>query len=112
MRKYVLVALFLTSCSVFTTPIDTKPPLNLKDPEPVVMRDVEFVVIHKENAEKAFSDLEKSGEEPVLFALPGEDYKNLAANTQRLKAYIKTQQKIIRLYREYYEGVKNGKEKE
>lgn len=112
MRKYLFFVLCLTSCSVFSTPIDTKPALNLKDPEPIVMRDVEFVVIHKDNAEKAFSDLEKSGEEPVLFALPGEDYKNLAANTQRLKAYIKTQQKIIKLYREYYEGAKDGKAKE
>lgn len=112
MKKLMIAMFLLTSCAVFPTPTDTKPPLDLRDPEPITMRDVEFVIVHKDNAQKVFSDLEASGEEPVLFALSGDDYKSLAVNTQRLKAYIKNQQKIIRLYKSYYEGAKDGESKE
>jgi hypothetical protein len=114
MRPYTFLLVFLTSCAVLTptTPIDTKPPLSLSDPQPLKMRKVEFLVIHKDNAEKTFSELEASGQEPVLFALTGSDYKSLAYNTLQIKGYLKNQRKIIRLYRKYYEGANNDKRKE
>ena len=113
MRPYTLVLLFLTSCAMLTptTPIDTKPALALPDPPPLKMRTVEFLVVHKDNAEKTFSDLEASGQDPVLFALTGTDYKNLAVNTIQIRNYVKNQRKIIRLYRKYYEGAQDGKGK-
>lgn len=113
MIKYVPVILLLASCAVMSTkpPIDTKPPLSLPDPQPLKLRAVEFIVIHKDNAEKTFSDLETSGQEPVLFALSGNDYKNLSVNTSHIKSYLKNQRKIIRLYRKYYEEQKNDKRK-
>jgi len=113
MRPYTLVLLFLTSCAMLTptTPIDTKPPLSLSDPPVLKLRPVEFLVIHKDNAQKTFSDLESSGQEPVLFALSGTDYKNLAVNTIQIRNYVKNQRKIIRLYRKYYEGPQDGKTK-
>lgn len=109
----VFFFLFLSSCAVFGGPtsIDTKPPLGLKDPAVMQLRPVNFIVVHKDNAEKVFSDLDQSGDDAVLFGLTGTDYKNLAVNTQQLKAYIKHQQKIIKLYREYYEGERSGKSK-
>jgi len=113
MRPYTLVLLFLTSCAMLTptTPIDTKPALSLSDPPALKLRPVEFLVIHKDNAQKTFSDLESSGQEPVLFALSGTDYKNLAVNTIQIRNYVKNQRKIIRLYRKYYEGPQDGKTK-
>lgn len=114
MRPYLIFMCLLTSCAVFkpTQTLDTKPPLRLEDPAPLRLRPVEFIVVHKDNAQKTFSDLEQSGEDPVLFALTGNDYKNLAVNTQHIKAYVKNQRKIIRLYRKYYESGTNGKRKE
>ena len=114
MRKYLVFLCILTSCAVFkpTPALDTKPPLLLPDPAPIRLRNVEFIVVHKDNAEKTFSDLEKAGEEPVIFALTGNGYKSLAVNTLQIKNYVKNQRKIIRLYRKYYEGEQNGKRKE
>jgi hypothetical protein len=114
MRRYIIFTCLLTSCAVLapTPALDTKPPLHLSDPPALKLKTVEFVVVHKDNAEKTFSDLEKNGQEPVLFALTGKDYKSLAVNTLQIKNYVKNQRKIIRLYRKYYEGSQNDKRKE
>jgi len=111
MRRYLVLLCILTSCAVFkpTPALDTKPALSLPDPQPIRLKNVEFIVIHKDNAEKVFSDLEKSGQDPVVFALTGTGYKSLAVNTLQIKNYVKNQRKIIRLYRKYYEGDGNGK---
>lgn len=113
MRSYMFIVCLLTSCAVLTptTPIDTKPPLKLSDPSPLRLKPVKFIVVHKDNAEKTFSDLESSKQEPVLFALTGNDYKSLAVNTNLIKNYVKNQRKIIRLYRKYYEDESHDKAK-
>jgi hypothetical protein len=111
MKKLLITTVLLLSgcaASVAPTPIDTKPPLNLRPAEPLKMRPVKLHVIHMGIAEKKFEEIRKSGEKPVVFALTGTDYKNLAVNVQRLKAYIKTQQRIINAYKKYYEGTQNG----
>jgi hypothetical protein len=111
MRKLLVAAILLVSgctTSVAPTPIDTKPPLNLRPAEPLKMRPVKLHVIHMGIAEKKFEEIRKSGQKPVVFALTGNDYKNLAINMQKLKAYIKTQQRIINAYKKYYEGTQNG----
>lgn len=114
MKTFLLATMLILSGCAFShtpTPIDTKPPLNLRPAEPLKMRPVKLHVIHMGIAEKKFREIEKGGEKPVVFALTGTDYKNLAINIQRLKAYIKTQQKIINTYKAYYEGSKNGSKK-
>lgn len=106
----ILLCCLLCSCSTVRSIIvpEEKLPLKLADPEPLNLADVTFIVIHKDNAEKVFADLEKKGIEPVVFALTGDDYKALASNTADIKSFLKLQRKIIILYREYYEGEKNG----
>jgi len=111
MKKFLATSLLmLTGCFVSHSvpPIDTKPPLNLRPAEPLKMRPVKLHVIHMGIAEKKFEEIRNSGEKPVVFALTGADYKNLAINMQKLKAYIKTQQRIIDAYKKYYEGTSNG----
>lgn len=73
------------------------------------MSPVQFKVIHKDNAEKIFNDMESKKQEPVLFGLSGSDYKGLVINMQELKSYILIQKEIIKKYKEYYEGTKNDK---
>lgn len=112
MKKLIIAILFCAGCSVSAPPaIDTKPPLNLKNPEPVKMRAVKLGVATRNNVQEKFSDLENSGQRPVLITLSAQDYKNLAVNIQQLKTYIKTQQKIIKLYKQYYEGQQDDKTK-
>ena len=112
MRTMILSLCFLLSaCSTtYTTPVD-RPKLDLPPPPAIKLEDVKFKVIHKHNADKYFNDVDASGKEPVVVALPIQDYKKLAVNVVKLKAYIKAQQKIISLYKRYYESVKNGKNK-
>ena len=102
------LCLLLCSCSTLKTIVDPidKVPLALSDPDPLELQEVKFVVIHKDNAEKVFAELEKKGLEPVVFALSGADYKALATNTAEIKAFLKLQKKILILYREYYEPAK------
>lgn len=111
MKKFLMTAILLLSGCSFSgkpTPIDTKPPLNLRPAEPIKMRPVRLHVIHMGIAEKKFQEIRDGGEKPVVFALTGTDYKNLAINIQKLKSYIKTQQRMIDAYRKYYEGSNNG----
>lgn len=102
--------LTLCSCSALNdtfSPYPTKPPLNLSGPKALTLERIKFKVIHRDNADAKFSEMESRGEEPVVFALSGTDYKNLAVDMQELKAYILIQRKIINLYKEYYEGTPN-----
>lgn len=106
MLRFVIV-LCLLFCSGCSTTFFSKPtervPLALSDPQPMSLQDVTFTVVHKDNAEKVFQDLEQAGSEPVIFALSGPDYKALASNISQIMGYIKVQKRIIVLYREYYE---------
>ena len=114
MRRIFLTMLILLS-GCFSprpqTPIDTKPPLNLRPADPIKMKKVKLHVIHMGIAERKFEEIRNSGEKPVVFALTGTDYKNLAINIQKLKSYIKAQQRIIDAYKRYYEGAANDKSK-
>lgn len=113
MKKLMLLMCLCAGCAITKpTPIDTKPPLNLREAEPLELRKVHLHVITKEIADKKFKEIEDSGKRGVVIALSVQDYKNLAVNIQRLKAYIKTQQKIIRQYKNYYEGQTNDKAKD
>jgi len=105
------VLLSACSTSTYTKPVD-RPKLDLPAPPAIKMDSIKFKVIHKHNADKYFNDADASGKEPVVVALPVSDYKKLAVNVVKLKAYIKAQQKIISLYKRYYESSKNGGQKE
>lgn len=114
MKRMFLLLMFLLSGCFATSPqmpIDTKPPLNLRPADPIKMKKVKLHVIHMAIAEKKFEEIRKSGEKPVVFALTGTDYKNLAINIQKLKGYIKSQQRIIDAYKRYYEGQTNDESK-
>jgi hypothetical protein len=110
MRKLsLLLCVCLSACfKTYTTPVE-RPRLDLPPPPSVTLQSVKFRVIHKHNADKFFNDVDKNdGKEPVVVALSVQDYKKMALNLAKLKAYIKSQQKIISLYKRYYEANKNG----
>lgn len=113
MRALLLsFCVLLSACSTtYTKPVD-RPKLDLPPPPAIKLDSIKFKVIHKHNADKYFKDVDASGKEPVVVALPVSDYKKLAVNVVKLKAYIKAQQKIISLYKRYYESNKNGSQKE
>lgn len=104
-----LILIFLLLCFGCTprgpTPTlpKTKPNLNLPKLEPLKLDEVQFVIIHKNNANDVFSEMEKKGQRPLLIGLSAADYKNLSVNIKKIKNYLQEQQKVIILYGDYYE---------
>lgn len=101
--------LLLTGCAttsrdtVKVAPIVTKPPLKLKDPPPLNLDDVEWIVITPENQEAIFKKLKAQGDNAVLFALTDKGYKSIRMNDARVLGYIKKQKGLIAAFRRYYE---------
>lgn len=84
------------------------PHLNVPDPEPLDLQEVQFAIITKRNADAKFSEMESKRIDPVVWALTDENYKALSINVEKLQAYILQQADIIEAYRQYYEGKFDG----
>ena len=118
--RHLLIATILlpliSGCSMFgwksVEPIEIKTKavertkLNLADPAPLQARELKWVLITRENAEKVFAELEKNGVDVVLFGLTDEGYEQLAMTMAELRNHIATQRSIIIKYKEYYEPTK------
>lgn len=114
----------LTGCSIFSSPVKQietvkteveRPKLNLPNPQPLDLRDVEWVIVTKENAEEVFAELEKKGEPIAIFGLTAKGYEALSLNIADIKVYLGTQKELLVQYRDYYEPKKeedNGTGKE
>lgn len=104
-----VVALALAGCAttqkepIRTTTIVTKPKLNLKDPPPLDLKDVEWIVITPENQEAVFAKLRSQGDRAVLFALTDEGYKAMRLNDAKVLGYVRKQKGLIAAFRKYYE---------
>ena len=105
------VALFgLSGCASFmpevtkysTEPVE-RPLLVLPESEIINMKDVDYIVVTRENVEEVWAELEASGKSIVLFALTHEGYENLALNNADIIRYLSEQRAVIIAYKEYYE---------
>lgn len=77
--------------------------LNLPDPAPLQAREIQWVIITKDNAQEVFKRLEEKGVDIVLFGLTDEGYEQLAITMAELRNYIAQQKIIIVKYKDYYE---------
>lgn len=108
----ISAAFILTGCSILSSeePIEVitdpteKTPLNLSVPEPLGMKDVEWIVVTNENADEIFDELMNSGNEPVIFGVTPSGYERLSINFAEIRNYINIQRQIILRYKQYYEG--------
>src|SRR5210317_832602 len=106
----LLFALGLSGCStpmprqieVSAKPIE-RPPLILPDATTLKLRDLEWIVITKDNAEEVFADLESRRKDAALVGLTDEGYEILSLNYSEIMAYIQQQNAIIAAYKNYYE---------
>jgi len=110
--------ILLSGCTLFREPVKqietvkvevSKPALNLPNPEPLVLRDTNWIVVTRENAEQIFEELEAQGQPIALFALTADGYEALSINIADIKTYLGTQKELIIQYRDYYEGENNAK---
>jgi hypothetical protein len=113
------LALSLTGCSSFlpevtkysSEPVE-RPLLVLPESEIVNMKDVDYIVVTKENVNEVWAELEASGKSIVLFALTADGYENLALNNADIIRYLSEQRAVVVAYKEYYEKADNTKDAE
>ena len=82
-------------------------PLNLKQPDPLKARELEWIVITPENSQEMWKRLKDSNTDVVVFALTDDGYETLALTMAELRNIIAQQRSIILKYKEYYEPAKS-----
>ena len=104
-----LLAVFLTSCGSsvqeiqVTTVEVSKTPLNLQNPDPLKLQDVEWIIITKDNANEIFERIKSAGGEYALFAVEDTGYEKLQINFTDIRNKHAEQRQLLLAYREYYE---------
>ncbi len=86
---------------VSAEPIE-KPKLILPESDELDLREVEWVILVKENWEEQWAKLEQSGEALAFFATTDSGYENLGLNYSDIRAFIQQQEAILAAYRSYY----------
>ena len=79
-------------------------PLNLPNPEPLSLVDVEWIVVTKDNIDEVMEKVKAEGGDYALFAVTDEGYKKLSVNFADIRNKLYEQNQIILSYKEYYEG--------
>ena len=104
-----VLAVFLTSCGSsvqeiqVTTVEVSKTPLNLPNPDPLQLQDVEWIIITKDNANEIFERIKSAGGEYALFAVEDTGYEKLQINFTDIRNKLAEQRQLLLAYREYYE---------
>jgi hypothetical protein len=105
-----LLAVFLSSCSEsvqeiqVTTVEVSKTPLNLPNPDPLKLQDVEWIIITKDNAMEIFDKLKAAGGEYALFAVEDTGYEKIQINFTDIRNKLAEQRQLLLAYKEYYES--------
>ena len=105
-----LLAVFLSSCSesvqeIQVTTIEvSKTPLNLPNPDPLKLQDVEWIIITKDNAMEIFEKLKAAGGEYALFAVEDTGYEKIQVNYNDIRNKLAEQKQLLLAYKEYYES--------
>ena len=105
-----LLAVFLSSCSEsvqeiqVTTVEVSKTPLNLPNPDPLKLQDVEWIIITKDNAMEIFEKLKAAGGEYALFAVEDTWYEKIQINFTDIRNKLAEQRQLLLAYKEYYES--------
>ena len=104
-----VLAVFLTRCGSsvqeiqVTTVEVSKTPLNLPNPDPLKLQNVEWIVITKDNANEIFERIKSAGGEYALFAVEDTGYEKLQINFTDIRNKLAEQRQLLLAYREYYE---------
>ena len=108
----LLGAFLLSSCTTAVKTIEVlnrpepKTPINIDLPEPLKLKDVEWIIITPENAEEVWAKLAENPKgEVVLFALNQDGYELLAKNFAEIRTAIAEHRNVIIAYKDYYEPV-------
>jgi len=95
---------------IFSKPVE-RTPLNLADPLPPKMAGMKWVVITEANQQAVFADLRKNRQDAALFGLTDGGYESLSLNLAHIRKYIFKLRATLGHYREYYEPIKQQKQR-
>ena len=105
-----LAILFLNSCATVAVKelqsykIEKKrEPLNIPNPEPLELIDVEWIIVTKDNIDEVMERVKAEGGDYALFAVTDEGYKKLSLNFADIRNKLYETNQILLSYREYYE---------
>ena len=87
---------------VSAEPIE-RPKLILPQADELDLRDVEWIILVKDNWEEQWEKLQESGDALAFFSVSDKGYENLGLNYSDLRAFIQQQDAIIAAYRGYYQ---------
>ena len=79
-------------------------PLDLPNPKPLELVDVEWIVVTKDNVDEVMEKVKAEGGDYALFAVTDEGYKKLSLNFADIRNKLYEQNQIILSYKEYYES--------
>ena len=105
----ILSSLLLLGCTAKPQRIEisaepiSKPNLILPPIEALRLKDVEWIIITKDNYKEVFAELEKGRKDQVLIGLTDDGYKVLSTNMSDIMTLISQQNQIIAAYQNYYE---------
>jgi len=113
MNKIILIlvtAVLLTGCSIggekkikIFQVEEPRQQLNYELPTPLQLEQIQWIIIHSDNADEVFAKMAEQGLDPVLFGLSDKDYELLAKNFAQIRAKLQETNTLLEEYKKYYE---------
>ena len=102
----LLLGLLVAGCAnkpvnVVAGPVE-RATLNLPSISTIESFPVKWRVVTSDNFAQIMAELQKQGQDPVLFALTDAYYENLGLNQAQIKRLIAEQKALIEAYHQYY----------
>ena len=118
MNKIILIlvtAVLLTGCSlggekkikIFQVE-EPRQQLDYPLPTPLELEQIQWIIIHSENADEVFAKMKEQGLDPVLFGLSDKDYELLAKNFAQIRAKLQETNTLLEEYKKYYEDYESS----
>lgn len=90
---------------IVSKPVE-KTPLNIAMPDPINVKQFEWIIVTKDNADAVLTELEKRDIDPAVFGLTDDGYQQLSITVAEMRNLIARYREILIKYKEYYEPVK------
>ena len=110
----LLFLTFLTSCSTVlqerldvNTVENSRPELNLQQPEKLDLDDVEYYVITPENVNEVFKQLKEKGVEPIIIGTTSQGFVFIVSNNIKIQQLMEKYQNYIIQQNKYYSSKPN-----
>ena len=76
--------------------------LTLPKVDPLILEQLEWWIVNKDNAEEIFKELDKKGYDEVIFGITDKGYEILSVNNAKILALVQQQKAIIYAYEQYH----------